>query len=72
MKRNAFKLIVATSLIAAANASFANEAQPELQPKRVEFGSFKMPVDMTQYRAVDTDASATQSQYRFITEASPL
>lgn len=72
MKRNALNLIIATSFIAAANAALANEAQPELQPARVEFGSFKYPVGATQYRTVEADTSAVQSQFRFITEASPL
>lgn len=72
MKRNALTLIIATSLVTAANAAFANEAQPELQPARVEFGSFKYPVGATQYRAADADTSAVQNQFRFITEASPL
>ncbi len=71
MKRNALNVLLSVAVLGFASGSFANEAQPELQPKRVEFGSFKFPVEATSYVALARSADAKQQDYGFLTDYSP-
>ncbi len=70
MQRNIVKVIAAAALAAFAATSFANEAQPELQPKPLEFGWFKRPVDTTSYVS-SSNADTKRQEYRFLTDYSP-
>lgn len=70
MQRKLSTLMVAVALFGFNLSSFADEAQPELQPKRYESGWFKKPVDVTTY--VAQPAAAESRDFRFITDFSPL
>ncbi len=71
MKRYLSKTIAAVVLAGFAATSFANEAQPELQPKRLEFGWFKQPVDATSFQTLTSSSGAVRQDYRFLTDYSP-
>ncbi len=71
MKRNIMSVAVVAVLFGVASTGFANDAEPELQPKRLEFGWFKRPVDTTSYVTSSTSAYAGRQHYRFLTDYSP-
>ncbi|MFN0300405.1 MAG: hypothetical protein ACKVQU_08625 [Burkholderiales bacterium] len=71
MKRNVLSIAAVAVLLGVASIGFADEAQPELQPKRLEFGWFKQPVDTTSYVTSSTSAYAGRQDYRFLTDYSP-
>ncbi|MFN0304383.1 MAG: hypothetical protein ACKVQU_28955 [Burkholderiales bacterium] len=52
-------------------AGFANEAQPELQPKPIEFGGFKFPVGSTSFVTPAANENR-QQDYRYLTDYSPM
>jgi hypothetical protein len=70
MQRYVLKALTAAVVIGLSSTSFANEAQPELQPTPVEFGSFKRPADATSY--ITERTGSTQNTYQFLNEHSPL
>jgi hypothetical protein len=71
MKRTVLKTLAAAVLVGLASTSFAYDSEPELQPKRLEFGWFKRPVDTTSYVAPSSSADAVRQDYRFLTDYSP-
>ncbi len=72
MKRNVFKTIAAVVLAGFAAASFASpDAQLELQPKRLEFGWFKRPVEATSYQTPASSSGVVRQDYRYLTDYSP-
>lgn len=71
MQRKLSVLLTSVVLSGLTGTGFADEAQPELQPKRVEFGWFKKPVEATTYEATPAAAGAVQD-YRVVTDFSPL
>ena len=71
MKRNVLKTLAAAVLFGLASTSFAYDSEPELQPKRLEFGWFKRPVDATSYVTPSSSANAVHQDYRFLTDYSP-
>lgn len=71
MQRNIVKVIAVAALAAFSATSFADEAQPELQPKRLEFSWFKQPVDTTSYVSFSSSVDTKRQDFRFITDYSP-
>jgi hypothetical protein len=71
MKRNALNVLLAVAVLGFASSSFADESQPELQPNRIEFNSFKFPVGATSYVAAPRSADAKREDYRFLADYSP-
>ena len=71
MKRNVMSVAAVAVLFGVASTGFANDAEPELQPKRLEFGWFKRLVDTTSYVTSSASAHAGRQDYRFLTNYSP-
>jgi hypothetical protein len=71
MQRNVLNFLLAAAVLGLATNSYADESQPELQPKRVEFGSFKFPVGATSYIDSPRSVETKQQDYRFLTDYSP-
>lgn len=71
MQRNLSTLIAVIAFAGFAATGFADEAQPELQPKRLEMGWFKKPVESTTYEA-PRPAAVEGRDYRVVTDFSPL
>ncbi len=70
MQRAISVVLTSIVLIGFTAPSFGDEAQPELQPKRVEFGWFKKPAEVTTYEV--QPAAAAPRNYQFVTDFSPL
>ena len=71
MKRNVLSVAAVAVLLGVASTAFADEAQLELQPKPLELGWFKRPVDTTSYVASSMSTDAGRQGYRFLTDYSP-
>ncbi len=74
MKRNILGALASVVLFGFASSTFANEAQPELQPTPVEFAWFKRPVESTQLTNATQSATAPKqiaNDFRFLTDYSP-
>ncbi len=71
MKRNVLSVAAVAVLLGVASTAFADEAQPELQPKPLELGWFKRPVDATSYVTPLSSTYAGRHDYRFLTDYSP-
>jgi hypothetical protein len=71
MKRNVLSVAAVAVLLGVASTGFADEAEPALQPKPLELGWFKRPVDTTSYVISSTSTYAGRQDYRFLTDYSP-
>lgn len=71
MQRNLLNVLVSVLLVGIAAGVSANEAQSELQPQRIEFGSFKFPVGATSFISAAAQDEPVRSDYRFLTDYSP-
>ncbi|MFM9887333.1 MAG: hypothetical protein ACKVQT_30265 [Burkholderiales bacterium] len=71
MKRNVLSVTAVAVLLGIASTGFASDADLELQPKRLEFGWFKRPVDTTSYVMPSSITYAGGQDYRFLTDYSP-
>ena len=72
MQRNALTVLLSVSLLGLGTATFANEAQPELQPKRLEFDGFKFPVGSTSFVSPAAATEKKQQDYRYLTDYSAM
>lgn len=70
MQRKLSTLLVALTVGGLNVAAFADEAQPELQPTRLETSWFKKPAEVTTYDA--KPAADAPRDFRFVTDFSPL
>ncbi len=71
MKQTTLNVLLSVSLLGIAAGVSANEAQPELQPKRLEFASFKFPVGATSFVSPAAQVEQARSDYRFLIDYSP-
>lgn len=71
MKRTVLKTLAAAVLFGLASTSFASDSEPELQPKRLEFGWFKRPIDTTSFVTPSVSANTARQDFRFLTDYSP-
>ena len=71
MNRYVLKTTAMAAALGLASISFANEAQPELQPTPLEIGWFKRPVEATSYVMHVSPSTTKPQDYRFLTDHAP-